>query len=73
MTAEFVPGSHRHPEHNRTGAISVTHAPPGSAVLFDLRLSHRGGANRSQRKRAIMYMCVNGDSVVSMRADHVEG
>jgi len=33
-------------------------APAGATVLFDIRLAHRGTANRSPRHRDVLYLSV---------------
>lgn len=47
---EILPGSHLARRDPETDAIKAI-MPAGSAILFDGRLSHRGGANRSARTR----------------------
>jgi hypothetical protein len=43
-------------ECDHTGATVATPASSGSAVIFDLRILHRGLANKSSKKRPLMYM-----------------
>ena len=60
---EVVPGSHVWASaagpvpaaDSRTVALT---APPGAVVVYDARLWHRGGANKSRRKRPVFYITV---------------
>ena len=54
---EFFPGSHRLGEFDKAATSFGLCCRPGSAVLFDYRVKHRGGANRSmERPRPVLYL-----------------
>lgn len=57
---EFLLGSHLNAACASSScparASFVATAPLGSAILFDVRITHRGGANVSPRPRAMAYM-----------------
>jgi ectoine hydroxylase-related dioxygenase (phytanoyl-CoA dioxygenase family) len=50
-----VPGSHRREAIDRDARDVPMIAPAGSCVAFDLRLVHRGGANRSSAPRRVVF------------------
>ena len=64
---EFITGSHvnihehgwweadEQLSHPKTPILALP-ASEGSVVLFDIRLRHRGSANRSPKSRAILYL-----------------
>lgn len=54
---EFRPGSHRLGKFNDEylAQFPLT-CQVGGAVLFDYRLKHRGGANRTTEKRPVLYL-----------------
>lgn len=61
---EFRVASHHQvfPRANVSDLPAVAlHAARGSAVLFDLRLQHRGGANRGPVERPLLYVSYTAD------------
>ena len=55
---EFVLGSHiANLQHAQPGLPKAAFAVnEGAVVLFDMRIEHRGGANRSPKDRALLYI-----------------
>jgi len=55
---EFVPGTQIAGKSNRDGKAQFgVNASAGSVVIFDYRVQHRGGANRSADDRLVLYLC----------------
>ena len=55
---EVLPGSHRwgdeHPDDRRDAELVAAEMPPGSVLIFDAALWHRGGANTTDGTRLCM-------------------
>jgi ectoine hydroxylase-related dioxygenase (phytanoyl-CoA dioxygenase family) len=55
---EVMPGTHNLGKLNDTSATQFgLCCDAGSAILFDYRLNHRGGANFSSEPRPVLYLC----------------
>lgn len=55
---EFIPGSHKMPCQEAIDSDQRFHAvaEPGSIVVFDGRICHRGLSNESPDDRTVLYM-----------------
>ena len=59
---EVVPGSvHSPPDSAHAATALPLPLPVGAVNIYDARLWHRGGKNRSQQPRMLFYVTVVGD------------
>lgn len=71
---EVVPGSvHSPPDSAHAATALPLPLPVGAVNIYDARLWHRGGKNRSQQPRMLFYVTVVGDGPPPAGLPYTEG